>query len=322
MTKDGKISLKSLKRDKKSRMLFVFLGLSFLFWMLIKLSKEYTDVIKINVDYTNVPEGKMLIDDRNNLLEISVRTYGFNLIKYHLFKRNVDVDLQMVKKKKGRLHYILSKELLTQVEKQISSEIELININPDTLYFDLGSSKSKKVPIIPDITIEYQPGYNLLGNLDIAPSEIKISGPENLIDSIKEVSTEKIILTDINSDIDIETSLIELDKGYKVNYAESEVVITGKVEKFTEAKLTLPFSIKNRPENIAISTFPSEVELIFKVGISDYNKINKNDFIIVCDYGRSVENGLDYLIPEIISKPEKVSAVKIIPAQIPYLIKK
>jgi len=311
----------TLKSTRNTKVLLVFLIISFLFWMLIKLSREYTDVIQFNVNYFNLPEGKMLQEEPQKNLEVIVKTYGFNLVKYHINKRKVNVDLHSVKRKKGFIYYQLASELLPQIQKQVASDVEVIAVQPDSLYYHLGISKTKKVLVVPDINIQYQSGYNLLGDLKVKPNYISISGPEVLIDSISSIKTEAIILTDVNSTIELKLPIVTLNGPSKVKYSINEVSITGAVEKFTEAKLKLPFVIKNLPQNYNITTFPDKVEVIFQIGISDYNKINQNDFKISCDYRRTVKDGLTYLIPEVISKPSVVSEFRIVPNQIEYLIK-
>ncbi len=312
----------AFKNAKKSKMLLVFIGISLLFWMLIKLSKRYTDLVQFNVTYINLPKGKMLQQNPPDNIDIAINTFGFNLIKYHLNKKDVVIDLHTVKRKKKFLYYQISKELLPQIQQQMAADVSVVSIQPDSIYFHLGISKTKKVPIVPDLTIQYQSGYNLLGDLKIEPNYISISGPEVLIDSISAIKTEAKTLTDINSSIDIKLPIVKLKQASRVNYSSSEVTIKGSVEKFTEARLKLPILVKNLPKNYTITTFPDQVEVVFQVGISDYNKINKNDFKISCNYHRTTKNGLDYLIPEVISKPSIVSKVKIIPSKIEYLIKK
>ncbi|MCF6347801.1 MAG: YbbR-like domain-containing protein [Flavobacteriaceae bacterium] len=311
----------TLKNGRRSKMLLVFLGISFLFWMLIKLSKEYTDVVQFNVNYSNLPEGKMLQKTPKKYLDITVKTHGFNLIKYHLNKRDVNVDLHTVKRKKGLIYYQLANELLPQIQQQVTSDVEVLLVQPDSLYYHLGISKTKKVLVVTDINIQYQSGYNLLGDLKVEPNFVSISGPEVIIDSITSIRTEATTLTNVNSSIEEKISIVTLEGNSRVSYSVDEVMVTGVVEKFTEAKLKLPFTIKNLPQNYNITTFPDQVEVIFKVGLSDYNKINKNDFKINCDYRRTVKDGLTYLIPEVVSKPSIISEIKIVPNQIEYLIK-
>jgi YbbR domain-containing protein len=313
---------KSIKNGRKTKMLFVLLGMSFLFWMLIKLSKEYTDVVQFSVSYSNLPEGKMLQEDPQKNIDIIIKTFGFNIVKYHINKRSINVDLNSLKRKKGLIYYQLSKDFLPQIQRQVAADVAVIAVKPDTLYFHLGISKTKNVKVLPDVDIQYLSGYNLLGNLTINPEFISISGPEVLIDSIEEIKTENITLTDVNAPILFNIPIVALDESSKVHYSVNEVTVSGAVEKFTEAKLQLPFKIKNLPTNYSITTFPDEVEVVFQIGLSDYNKINQNDFEISCDYNRTLKNGLNYLIPEVVSKPSMVTEIKIVPHQIEYLIKK
>jgi len=308
----------TFRKNKKSKMLFLFLALSFFLWILIKLSNEYTDVVQFQVDFVNLPKGKMQ-KEKSTRLNVTVKTFGFNLIKYHLNKRKLAVDLKEIKHKKGMQYYQLSNELLPQLQEQISSEIEVIDIHPDTLYFNLAIKKSKEVPIVSDIEIQYKSGYNLLDNLKLEPSFVTISGTQKSIDSIKEVKTKHEVLEEVTSLIKL---TVPLETTALVTYSNAEVLITGKVEKITEVKLKLPFTIVNLPDDYSISTIPDQVDVIFLVGVSDYKTINQNDFKIRCDYNKSVKEGLNYLIPKVVSKPSKVSKVKIVPSKIEYFIKK
>ncbi len=312
--------LTSRKSNKKSKVLVLFLALSFLFWILIKLSNEYTDVVQFQVDFINLPKGKIQ-QDKTNSLDVTVKTFGFNLIKYHLNKRKLVVDLNSIKHKKGMHYYQLSGELLPQIQRQINSDIEVIDIHPDTLHFNFTVKKTKKVPIVSNVEIKYKTGYNLLGEIEIEPKFVTISGAQNTIDSILEVKTQSKEIENVTSSIELTLPLIK-DKLSSVEYSVSEVLVKGTVEKITEVKLKLPFVIDNLPKNYTISTIPEQVEIVFLIGVSDYNTINKNEFKIHCDYKKSIQNDLGYLVPEIVSKPSLVSKIRIVPNKIEYLIKK
>jgi len=311
----------NIKNVKKSKMILLFLLVSFLFWMLIKLSKEYTDTVTINVAYFNLPQGKVLQTEPKKTIEVTLKTFGFDLIKYHLFKREINVDLQEIMRKNDHVYYQLSDNLLSQISTQLISDVEVYSVKPDTLFYNIGLSTTKKVKVIPQIEIQYESGYNLFGDIEVNPKEITISGPEKILDSINQIDTEKMTLENVKSSFEIKIPLIALLKSSKVEYSEKEVTVTGTIEKFTEARFTVPFKVQNLPNNYVINTFPDQVEIIFQIGISDYNKINKNDFIISCDYERSKKDELNYLIPVVELKPSFVSEVRIKPNQIEYLIK-
>ena len=310
-----------IKATKKTKMILGFLVLSFLFWVLIKLSKEYIDVVPVNVEYINLPKGKMLQKEPQKTVQLTLKTFGFDLVKYHLFKRKVTVDLQSIKPKNSSLYYHPSANLLTEIQSQLVSDVEIYSIKPDTLFYNIGQAITKTVPIETNLEIDYKSGYNLFGNLKIEPNEVTISGPELLVDSILKVVTQKKTLTDVNSNFELTIPILKLENNSKITYSTNEIKVSGVVDKFTEAKFTIPVLVNNLPKNYSISTFPDNVEIIFQVGISDYNKINKNDFKVSCDYERSVKDGLSYLIPKVVLKPSYVSDIRIVPNQIDYLIK-
>ena len=86
--------------------------------------------------------------------------------------------------------------------------------------------------------------------------------------------------------------------------------------------MEVPFEIDNLPEDIKIDAYPKVVKLSFKVGLSNFNKINENSFSVRCDYAFSKQNNLAYLIPKLDIKSDLVRDVKIIPGRIDFLIQK
>jgi YbbR domain-containing protein len=202
----------------------------------------------------------------------------------------------------------------------LSAETVVLKINPDTLYFDLGIKKSKKVKIISDVNLEFKPGFNLLKSYNLEPKFITISGPSKVIDSIDEIYTEPINLTDIFESFDKKINLKYPNK--MISFSTDQISIKGEVEKITEGSFTLPFKVINLPKNYFISTYPKEVKVVYQVALKDYNKISKNSFVVHVDYKQTEKNNLDYLIPKIIEKPEILFDVKLVPNKIEFLIKK
>lgn len=312
---------KKLKNKNKLRIFILFLSLSLLFWMLIKLSREYVGTTNVKLTYIDLPENKILQADPENKLDITLRAIGFNLLKYKIYDKKIPISLSNIKHKKGTSYYYRSSDILAEVAKEFSKS-EVIAIRPDTIFFNLGKSISKKLKVWPNLKIEFQSGFNLSGDLKVEPDIITISGPKAQIDSITELRTKLIELKRVNESIDKELDVATNEKFSKVSYSHNKVNVTGIVEKFTEKTITIDFSIINAPSSYKITTFPEEVELIFQIGLSDFNKINEKDFNVVCDYSDSHLNELDYLIPQLVKKPAMVKDVKIIPGKIEFLLEK
>jgi hypothetical protein len=107
-----------------------------------------------------------------------------------------------------------------------------------------------------------------------------------------------------------------------LNFNITKTKISGKVDKFTEGKLKIPFDIVNLPENINLTTLDKNVEIIFTVALSNFAKVSEASFKVDCDYSVAEKNNLGYLMPKIIVKPTFIKNIKIVPSKIDFLIQK
>lgn len=312
---------KSIKNKKKINIFLLFLMLAFVFWMLIKLSRTYTSSVEINLSYTDLPKNKMFQTEPKSKVNVTIDAVGFTLLKYKFSKKNIEVSLKNIKRKSNTKYYLLSANVLKSVDKSFAKS-EVTDIDPDTLYFELGRSISKKVKVEADVSIQYKSGYHLSGALEVVPAYITISGPKSQVDSIIYVTTKDLKITNVFDTINSEVAILMNDKLSKLTYSATKVNVQAKVEKFTERTIEIPVKVKNVPNLYTISTFPNMVKVVFQIGLSDFNKINENDFEVICDYNLVESDGIDYLIPTIKSKPSLVGSVKIVPNKIEFLLEK
>ncbi len=312
---------KTFKNNRKLHVFLLFLILACGFWMLIKLSRTYTSSVDINLNYTDFPKNKMLQSEPESAVKVTLRAVGFTLLKHKFSSKKVDVSLKNSRRKKNTQYYLLSSKVLNLVNNSFS-ESEVLGIEPDTLFFELGRSISKKVKVEPDLVIQYKSGYHLSGDLEVDPEYITISGPKKLVDSVIYITTQNLKITNVYDTIHKEVAIVSNNKVSNLTYSTSKVMIKGKVEKFTERTIEVLIKVKNAPKSYTIKTFPDKVKVVFQIGLSDFNRIDENDFDVVCDY-RIVENdGIDYLIPKLIGKPSFITGVKIIPNKVEFLLEK
>lgn len=310
----------SLKNNKKLRIFLLFLALSFLFWMLIKLSKEYITDIEFELVYTDVPNNKLIQNEPDDIAILTVKSIGFKLLKYSFKKNALNYSLTEISRRKGSEYFSVTKSNINYLQAQLSAETTVLKIKPDTLYFDLGIKKSKKIKILTNVNFQFKPGFNLVKDFIIEPKFVTISGPEKIIDTINEVYTEAYEMIGVSNSFEKTVKL--LLPGKSVSLSVYEISLQGEVDKITEGSFNLPFEVINLPKNYFISTYPKEVKVVYQVALKDYNKITANSFKIQCDYKQTEDNNLEYIIPKIKEKPEILFDVKVIPNKIEFLIKK
>ncbi len=312
----------SIKNNRKVKVFLFFLVLTSIIWLLIELSKTYTSSTVFNVEYKNLPNDKLLQTKPVAKLDVAIKAPGFNLLKYKFKAPKVSFNLNNLSKK-GDLYYLLPNSQLSNLNTKLVGETEILSILKDTIFIEIGKNVSKKVPVVPKTEIKFKLGYNFIEKLSVLPDSIIITGSEKYIDSIKEISTVLLKLNDIYESIDSELDLIIPKKSKNLIFSSNKVRITGKVDKFTEGKFTIPVSIINEPDGVKVNPFPKQIEVVYQASITHFNKINDNSLLIIFDYKQyEKDSTTQFLTPVIKQKSEYISSLKIIPNQIEFLIQK
>ena len=310
-----------MKTSKKIPKTFIsFLVASFLIWLLITFSKEYTTVITYAVVYKDIPQNKLLQETPIKQLDITVKASGFKILRSNFKNKKIELEASTLQRKKRTKFYFLTRNQVTKIQKQLLFGVELLEIAQDTIYLNLGLLTSKKVALKANLEINYHIGYDLLNNIKISPDSIIISGPESQIKKINYLELNELKLNDVKSNFLEEVAILKTNNNFK--FSALTTSISGNVDKFTEGKLQIPFTTKNLPKDINLTTLSENVEVVFVVALSNFSKISEASFKVDCDYIMSEKNNLGYLIPKVILAPDFIKSVKIIPKKIDFLIQK
>ena len=310
-----------MKTSKKIPKTFIsFLVASFLIWLLITFSKEYTTVITYAVVYKNIPQNKLLQETPIKQLDITVKASGFKILRSNFKNKKIELEASTLQRKKRTKFYFLTRNQVTKIQKQLLFGVELLEIAQDTIYLNLGLLTSKKVALKANLEINYHIGYDLLNNIKISPDSIIISGPESQVKKINYLELNELKLNDVKSNFLEEVAILKTNNNFK--FSALTTTISGRVDKFTEGKLQIPFTTKNLPKDINLTTLSENVEVVFVVALSNFSKISEASFKVDCDYIMSEKNNLGYLIPKVILAPDFIKSVKIIPKKIDFLIQK
>jgi hypothetical protein len=309
----------TLKNNSKLRIFLMFLTLSFLFWMIIKLSEVYIYEVKFRIEYTEFPSKLLLQKEPSHEIILTLKTVGFKLLRYRIKEKKINFSLANIEKVNKHTYYAVTRSNFKFIQSQFSAETELLKIKPDTLFFEFGKKFSKKVKVISQAELDFRPGYNIVDELQIEPAEVSISGPEGVLDSITEIKTKALKISDIFKSFEKKVPLVVPEN---LTVKPTEIIIKAKVDKFTQGSFILPVEVINVPRSVLITTYPKEVEVVYTVPFSDYNMIVPESFKVICDYKEAQQHDLEYLLPKLTDKPNMVSSVRIVPNKIDYLIKK
>ncbi len=331
MAKDdpGKISrlseltkAKRLEWKRKMLVFSFFLASAIVIWLLNALSKDYTTEIKYPITYSKFPPEKILVSDVPDHLGLKVNAHGYALLSNKLSSRPIPLSFPISNFTMNKMpgdttkFYILTRYARERIERQLSGELELLEISPDTLVFQFANEVSKWIPIEPQINFELVKGFTVINGVEVSPESIMVSGPDIYLDTLKVIRTEP-------------RSLGELEKNFngtlkpasypRLTYAKSQVNCAIRIEKLTEVQVSVPIQINELPDSLRMQTFPQNVTVTGMIGLSRYERIVPEAFRIEVDYNDVVENRsrLEVVMK---TKPDELIAAEYYPKSVEYLL--
>jgi hypothetical protein len=323
--KNAVAKLFRIKLDRRVMVFLFFVVVATIFWFLNVLGLEYTTSLRYPVRYTNFPENKVIVGELPSSLDLTVNAYGYTLVKYYVSRQLLPIvfdvgsfSLNELPDTETSNFYILSSVARTRIAGQLGADIEILDIEPDTLYFNFTEIVSRDLPVRPVLDLEFQPQFMLKGNITAEPDSITVSGPGSIIDTMNYVPTQLLSLKNLNKSVSEDVSIQDFNLlSYSVNRTRVHIP----VEQFTEASIRVPLEIINIPEGMRVKTFPSDITVSYLVALTDYEKISAQQFSAVVDYERIVP-GQSRLEVSLLKQPELVRSVRFNPVTVDYLIER
>jgi len=317
---------KKVKYNQKLFIFLFFLIVSSIFWFLNRLSNDYTSDISYPVRYTNFPKDKVLVRNLPSHLSLKVKAHGYTLLKYKIRKKVPPIIINVNSNSFGTIYrnkssnfYILTRYMKDKISNQLTSEIQIINVSPDTLFFEFADIISKKVAVIPDLEINFEKQFMLKGKIETKPDSIVIIGPHTILDTINYVKTKYQSLSNINQSI---KRNITIENIKNVTYEQKRVLVSIPVEQFTESSLKVYIAVINLPDSLVLKTFPGYLTISYLVGLSDYEKVKPYLFKAVVDYNSIGNNMSNKLKVAIVKFPDYIASLKFYPKNVEYIIEK
>lgn len=314
------LKLERLKNDQRIVPFLICLLIATVLWFLNALSKDYATTIAYSVKYTNAPRNLFLSNTPPEKLNLKVEAHGFSLLRQKLMftVSPLVLDLNELKKEgqlRNKSFYVRTENLIEKISEQVSNEINVTGVSPEIIELVFDSLQTKKIKIVADVEMELEQQCFLSGNIALEPDSVEITGPAALLDTLAFLKTNFQHFDELNSEVQKEVGIAHPDK---TNIKPTKLNLIIPVERFTEKKIRIPLTVKNKSENLNIKLFPSDVDLSFLVGLNEYESINASDFRVFAIYD-SLQNQetLQVVVEE---KPKFIQQLRISPQNVEFLI--
>jgi YbbR domain-containing protein len=313
--------MKNFLLSTRSREFFLFVFFVLIaagFWLLQTLNGTFEALFSFPVRLREVPANVVITSPPPSQLQVLLRDKGTVLLNYMLSKKNFPITLDFTEYQGDNNHVdILSSTLSRQLMTQLATTTRIVSYTPDTLDYIYSTGASRRLPV--RLQGQVTPGRQYyISDTRFTPDSIQVYAPQNVLDTMTAVYTERVTLTDISDTLQQHLLLREL-RGVKL--VPEAVDMTLAVDIYMEKHLEVPLHEAGFPEGKALRTFPAKANVVFQVGAKNYRRVTADDFYIEVSYDDLI--GLppgDKYTLQLKRLPPGIRNVRIEPSQVDFLI--
>lgn len=287
---------------------------SIILWISISLSNDYYATFNVPVKLINLPSGYSTASNFPENISVKLKGKGWKLLGVNLSaKSEYNISVEDSGKISVNLYNYLPEN------QWLTSDVDVIDISPDTLSLYVEKNFMKKVAIIPDLNLNFKSGYGLAAPLTISPDSTTIYGPRSVVRNLSSVSTQRKKFVDLDNQL---VDIVPLENLPGVIYKVSEVKISLNVQKIVDKVFdNVLIRIIDLPVDRDVVLLPNKISVSVKAGIDILGKMSKDDIKAYINYRDVVLDTLGIITPRI-ELPENTSLEYIKPERLRYIIKK
>ncbi len=306
------------KRDHLVFLICIILAAGF--WFLIKLSDIYPVSYQMKIKYTHVPTGRLITTLNDSSATLHFRSTGYNLLDLMLHGKldSLSIDLKDcdIRTEAGNEYYITTSGLRENVAQLLGINDRDLEFTKSKLRFTMERLHRKNIKISALLDLSYKSQFSLY-DFTIIPEYITVYGPQQILDTLKVLSTDRIHIEKLDGDKKIPVSVHNPYPGM-LRLLPPKVIVQLNVEKYTEQRLQVPIDVSGiHPE---IRTFPTTASVNFNVFLRDYEKIHVSQFQLVPNDKNIDLRQVKTLRLELTSFPKEISNIRIVPPEVEFII--
>jgi len=288
-------------------------------WLFMALNNKYVYTAKTVLIYKDFPQKRAFKALQPDTVDLQVEGTGWQLLfaRLRVNPQSITVSLDRLNNR----NFILFSEQLPQVNKQLETSQKIISVKPDTLYFDFSRRTNKQVPVKLRHHFSFVKQYGVASQIQLKPSYVNISGPQEELAKIKEWYTDTLKLTDLQQSVSTRIS-IKANNMVNVGIYPTSVGVKIPVDEFTEKTVEVTLNLINNREFQDVKLYPKKVKVTFMVALSRYEEVDEDFIVANVDLNEWKVLKHEKLTVQIARFPEYCKLMAISPRKINFIIEK
>jgi hypothetical protein len=308
-----KINIKQLKSAKKlfaSKALIGAVLLSIALWSYTSLSDTYISLVKLPL-IINLPQDRAIEVNPPEKISIEVRGSGWEIFNLVFFNTTAKVEIDLAKENiRDSIYRINRNDIIKNVFHL--TNLQAIDVVPNQIILYTGSRINKEVAVKSNLTVIPKEGFMLIGDQDIQPPIVTISGNEKALKNIEEWMTSYTIIDKVFQDFNVNIPLLDTLQNI-VQLSRNTVNIKGNIQQIAELTFyDIPININggSLPDNHTIS--PKFLKIVVRSGIDELDELLPESIEASINFSDLINDKTGYIKPNI-TLPDKIKVINVFP---------
>ena len=306
--------------DGREFLVFLFfLFAAFIFWYLVTMNQEYEMKYKVKLELKHLPENLIVIEPLPDEMIIVLKDRGDKLVEYKARGKmnTLVVDYRQHAKVMGRTA-IFGAELSQLLGEGLASSTTIVSASVDTLQYCVADARGVKLPVRWRGTVSTSNNQYAVEHIRVVPDSVMVYAAPQVRDTMTAVYTDPVRLVGLTDSVTCTMDLMQGKRG--VRYVPSEVALMVAVSPYVVKSVQVPVQGYMFPYGQQLKTFPSKVDVRFRVSLNDFREVTEDDFKIRVRHSQLNDNALGKVTLNLEEMPDNVTDVVIEPAEVDYLI--
>lgn len=293
----------------------IFVFVAAVFWFILTLNDEMQHSYDVTVEVVDVPDSVTFINRPPQLIHVTLKDRGMNQLKYKI-TGNPELHLKFNDYIDGNFFRVSSSELSSAVRSLLGAPLDITSCDPDSIRALFTGSPGKNVPIRLSYDVTVSPGL-VLGEPRLSRNYCSLYSVDKH-DTVSVVSTEKIVLKDIDKNTTVSVPLIQ-PSGKRVE--PESIDVTFVVEQLVKKEASIAVEAIDVPSDEDILFFPSKVKVTYFVPVSRYSQ-HDDGIRIAANFNDALNSATDRVSIRVIGKAPYISKIELDQESVEYTIVK
>jgi hypothetical protein len=304
--------------DAKEFLMFLFFLLAaFVFWYLTTMNQEYEMSYSVKTELKHLPNDVILTEPMPKVVKVVLKDRGDKLVEYKARGKMETLDIDYRQHARTGRTAIYGAELEKLLRSKLASSTEIVSVTPDTLLYYAAEARGVKLPVRWQGRIEADRQY-VIEQVRLVPDSVVVYAAKQLTDTMTAVYmpiVEHVGLTD-----SLKLLLAPGREMWGVRYEPDAVEMNVAVSPYVVKRVQVPVEGYMFPYGQELKTFPSKVEVAFRVSLDNFREVTEEDFKILVRHVHIRDNNSGKVAISLDEMPDNVTDIVIEPTEVDYLI--